>query len=99
MSNIKLFDVRHSNVQCQNDMNIILNAKLFDVRHSNVQCQNDMNIILNAKLFDVRHSNVEHQMTNVKPISQRKELLKVNIVSFLDVFLNSETKRVRLLLC
>ena len=27
-------DVRHSNDECQNDLNI----KLFDVQHSNVEC-------------------------------------------------------------
>ena len=40
MSNLKLFDVQHSNDECQNDLNI----KLFDVVHSNVECQNEMNV-------------------------------------------------------
>ena len=33
MSNVKLFEVRHSNDECLNDLNV----KLVDVRHSNVK--------------------------------------------------------------
>ena len=40
MSNVRMFDVRHSNDECQNFMNV----KLFDVRHSNVEFQNDTNV-------------------------------------------------------
>ena len=40
MLNVKLFDVRHSNDESQNDLNI----KLFDTGHSNVECQNETNV-------------------------------------------------------
>ena len=40
MSNVKQFDVRHSNDDGQNDLNI----KLFDIGRPNVECQNDMNV-------------------------------------------------------
>ena len=52
MSNVKLFDVRHSNDECQNELNV----KLFDVQHSNVK---DLAVY-------VQHSSVECQITNVK---------------------------------
>ena len=42
MSNVKLFDVRHSNVESQNYIN--LSVKLFDVQLSNNKCENDLNV-------------------------------------------------------
>ena len=42
MSSINLFDVRHLNDKCQNDLNV----QLFDVQHSDVECQNDTNVKL-----------------------------------------------------
>ena len=47
MSNIKLFGVRHSNVECQNDLKV----KLFDIRYSKDECQNGMSV--EVKLFNV----------------------------------------------
>ena len=37
MSNFKLFDVQHSNVESQNDMNV--EHQTVDVQHCNVECQ------------------------------------------------------------
>ena len=42
-----MFDVRHSNVNCQKDMNV----KLFDDGHSNIEYENDQMSSIN--LFDV----------------------------------------------
>ena len=42
-----MFDVHHSNVNCQKDMNV----KLFDVGYANVKFENDQ--MSNIKLFDV----------------------------------------------
>ena len=53
MSNVKLFDVRHSNDECQNDLNVECQTVLcLTVKYrckecktvSNVECQNDMNV-------------------------------------------------------
>ena len=49
----QMFDVRHSNVECQNNLNI----QLCDVGYSNENCQNDRTS--NVKLFDVRRLNDE----------------------------------------
>ena len=71
------FDVRHSNVKSQNDMNVECQTVLtFDIRTLNVK----MKQMLNSNCFDFPHSNVqcytnverqtvltlEIQMSNVK---------------------------------
>ena len=58
-----MFDVRHSNVECQNDTNVKhqtvphsnVKGQTFDVQHSNGEHQNDMN----GKLFVVCQVQVQ----------------------------------------
>ena len=56
MSNVKLFDVQHSNDECQNELNV----KLFDVdiRMTNQIKESDLQ---HSYHFDIHLSNVEHQ--------------------------------------
>ena len=68
MLNIKQFDGRLSNDECENDQNV----NLSDVRHSNMECENDKNVerqsiltstfechMLHFFTFDIRISKVK----------------------------------------
>ena len=80
MSNVKVFDVGHSNKKHQNDLNVnLFDVNLFDVPHSNAKFQNYMNVKHQAVWCQNDNDiNVEHQTIYVRHLNDERQ----NVLTF-----------------